>query len=60
MAMAQPAVSSQGSSARKLAQPHSVPTVPGALGESPLPKPKATQCAGSRSMKRAPPTEAMP
>ena len=42
---------SQRLSTRKAAQAHSVPTVPGALGDRPAPKPKASQRAGWRRMK---------
>ena len=44
---------SQRSSTTKLSQAHSVPTVPGAAGLSPLPKPSASQCAGWARMKAA-------
>ena len=38
---------------RNETQPHKVPTVPGALGDRPLPRPSASQCAGWPAMKRA-------
>ena len=42
-----------GRAATKASQAHSVPTVPGARGDSPLPKPSAIQCAGCSAMKAA-------
>ena len=44
---------SQGMSTRNDIQPHSVPTVPGANGERPEPKPSAMAWAGCESMKAA-------
>src|SRR5512140_3572857 len=41
------------SNSRKIAQPASVPKVPGARGARPLPKPRAMKCAGCDSRKRA-------
>ena len=45
---------SHSGSTRKASQPHSVPTVPGAVGDSPLPKPRARKWAGWASRKRTP------
>ena len=41
-----------GWSTVKATQAQSVPMVPGATGESPLPKPSAIKCAGCETKKR--------
>ena len=47
-----PAAPSPRPSATQASHAHSVPTVPGALGDRPEPKPSAMACAGCASMKR--------
>src|SRR5574343_868536 len=47
-------VANQACNTKKASQAHSVPTVPGALGERPAPKPRAMQWAGWASRKRGP------
>ena len=46
--------SSSGAARRRRARRSSVPTVPGATGDRPLPKPSATRCAGWATRKRQP------